>query len=187
MMKSPLKSIAEVYISVFEKQDGEVLLSTLSPAGLLENNQVEFRAEYLQEQGGISLRQHDIVLRRLSAAFVNYIVSQPPKETAVLANLVVIRIKDKTVNPKYVAFCIEQYLGTLNEQANSGTRFSALNRQILETFEILLPPSSQQEQIGNLWLLTKIKQNLLAQIGEKERLKSNLALKKINKQIKEEK
>ncbi len=182
-MKVKLKDIAEILISINEKQIGEIPCQTISPVSLSQNNKINFQIEHLKNCGEILLKENDIVLKRISPTYVCFAQTLPHKKITVLANLIIIRVKDEKIDAKYLGFTIEQYLTKLNKQTNSSTRFSAINRDLINEIEVAICSLSMQNSLGHLWLLAKQKQQLLERLLEKENQKIISIFKQIQKQI----
>ena len=182
-----LKEIANIHFPELRKDIEGDLIKTISPAGLQEDNFIEIKEERIKKESFRKtqpLSVNDIIVKRISPAFVN-IIEGLQEETYLINNLIGIQVTGEKYYPPYIAFTIEQQLERLNEEAPKGGIYTAINRQALEEVIIYDIPIQEQKKIGGLWLLQNKRNQLLKKLLEKEKIKSKIVGKQLLKTMEE--
>jgi len=176
MEYAKLKEIASIYFALVEKSEVGEAVKVITPNGLRENNVVVFGSEFVVKEKISFLTQlaeGDIIIKRLSPLFVNCL-EEINQCVYLLNNAIAIRVISEQFNPKYIAFILGRQLDRLNSEANSGTRFSAVNRKMIEEIDVPIESLARQQKIGELWRLRNKHQQLLSRLATKENEKSKL-------------
>lgn len=175
-----LKEIAEIYFSLPNKILESTKNTWVTVASLLEHNVIVPVKEKtnFDAESSVKIMPNDIVIKRISPSYIN--VYEGGDEVLAGPNLIVIRVKH---NPCFVAYMLNQNLSYINNMANSGARFNAVNRSIIENIEIPDLPKLTQKLIGSVWMLNNKKQLLIEDLAKKEKQKKELIEKNIFKQI----
>ena len=144
----------------------------LACANFLRNNTIVYDAtetNYVPDKD-VLIQKNDIVVKRISPLFVNYI-DEMPDEIYAGNNLIIITPK-KEIYPKYLAMLLNEKIETLSESSSVGAVMKSVSRQHLENVIIPLLPYDKQILIGELWYsgieLEKMK-NKLAELESKKR------------------
>lgn len=175
-----LKEIAEIYFSLPNKILESAENTWVTVASLLEHNVIVPLKEKtnFDAESSVIIMPNDILIKRISPNYIN--VYEGVDKVLAGPNLIVIRVKQ---NPCFVAYMLNQSLSYINNMANSGARFNAVNRNIIENIDIPDLPELSQKLIGSVWMLNNKKQLLIEDLAKKEKLKKELIEKNIFKQI----
>lgn len=172
-----LNEIADIRFSVLDKLAVPLRaekVKWITPACLLANNKIldpESDDKYFAVDTAL-IKKNDILLKRISPAFVNYIdIHIADCYTA--NNLIRIRPNPSVIDPKYLAFYLESHLNEIIAKASKGTVMSTLSRSELDNFQVDLLPLSEQKAIGEIWYLNTKKKNLQQNLTELEQQKIN--------------
>ena len=110
-----------------------------------------------------SIRANDIIVKRITPGYVNYIAEI---EDGLFAgnNLIVITARDG-VYAKYLAMILNEKIPSISESSSVGAVMKSVSRPDLERIEIPMLPYDQQIKIGEAWFLgielKKMKNQLL--------------------------
>ena len=175
-----LKEIAEIYFSLPNKVLASTENTWVTVASLLENNVIVPVKEKtnFDAESSVKILPNNIVIKRISPSYIN--VYNSTREVFAGPNLIVVRTNR---NANYIAYCLSQRLNDINNMANNGARFSAINRTLIESIDIPDLPERTENIIGNVWMLNNKKQKLIEDLGKKVKLKKELIEKNIFKQI----
>ncbi len=109
------------------------------------------------------IRPGDIVVKRISPTFVNYIEEIPDGFYAG-NNLILITAKDGT-SPKYLAMILNEKISEIAVATSVGAVMKSVSRTDLEDLEVPMIPYEKQCAVGELWYssieLKKMKRTLL--------------------------
>ena len=146
----------------------------LGCADLLKNNMI---APGLKElpvapDSECRIRAGDILIKRISPTFINY-VDDVPEEIFAGNNLIVVTPRP-AVYPRYVAMLLNEGIQTLSESDSVGAVMKSVSRPALESFEIPWLPYDRQTVVGDLWYQSV---ELKARLAELETVKRNLQIK----------
>ena len=123
----------------------------LQCANFLRNNTVTGDAtvtNYVPDDE-LLIKKDDIVVKRISPMFVNYI-DYIPDEMYAGNNLIIITPKQE-VYSKYLAMVLNEKIETLSESSSVGAVMKSVSRQHLEDVIIPLLPYEKQILVGDLW------------------------------------
>ena len=150
----------------------------LQCANFLRNNTVTGDAtvtNYVPDDE-LLIKKDDIVVKRISPMFVNYI-DYIPNEMYAGNNLIVITPKQE-VYSKYLAMVLNEKIETLSESSSVGAVMKSVSRQHLEDVIIPLLPYEKQILVGNLWHDGIELEKMRIRLTELESQKRNYQIKK---------
>ena len=150
----------------------------LQCANFLRNNTVTGDAtvtNYVPDDE-LLIKKDDIVVKRISPMFVNYI-DYSPDEMYAGNNLIVITSKQE-VYSKYLAMVLNEKIETLSESSSVGAVMKSVSRQHLEDVIIPLLPYEKQILVGNLWYDGIELEKMRTRLAELESIKRNYQIKK---------
>ena len=150
----------------------------LQCANFLRNNTVTGDAtvtNYVPDDE-LLIKKDDIVVKRISPMFVNYI-DYIPDEMYAGNNLIVITPKQE-VYSKYLAMVLTEKIETLSESSSVGAVMKSVSRQHLEDVIIPLLPYEKQILVGNLWHDGIELEKMRIRLTELESQKRNYQIKK---------
>ena len=123
------------------------------------------------------LHQHDIVIKRITPTFVNYI-DFDPQEIYGGNNLIVITPNSKS-DAKYLAMILNDKIDELSKESSVGAVMKSISRNILEQLDIPMIDEHKRQIIGELWykgIELKKKKNKLIEL---ENTRTNHLIKKL--------
>ena len=147
-------------------------------ANFLRNNTVTGDAtvtNYVPDDE-LLIKKDDIVVKRISPMFVNYI-DYIPNEMYAGNNLIVISPK-QDVYSKYLAMVLNEKIETLSESSSVGAVMKSVSRQHLEDVIIPLLPYEKQILVGDLWYDGIELEKMRTRLAELESIKRNYQIKK---------
>ena len=150
----------------------------LQCANFLRNNTVTGDATVTNfvPDDELLIKKHDIVVKRISPMFVNYI-DYIPDEMYAGNNLIVITPKQE-VYSKYLAMVLNDKIETLSESSSVGAVMKSVSRQHLEDVIIPLLPYEKQILVGDLWYDGIELEKMRIRLAELESIKRNYQIKK---------
>ena len=150
----------------------------LQCANFLRNNTVTCDAtvtNYVPDDE-LLIKKDDIVVKRISPMFVNYI-DYIPDEMYAGNNLIVITPKQE-VYSKYLAMLLNERIESLSESSSVGAVMKSVSRQHLEEIELPILPYEKQVLIGDLWYSGIELEKMRMRLAELESQKRNYKIKK---------
>ena len=150
----------------------------LQCANFLRNNTVTGDAtvtNYVPDDE-LLIKKDDIVVKRISPMFVNYI-DYIPDEMYAGNNLIVITPKQE-VYSKYLAMVLNEKIETLSESSSVGAVMKSVSRQHLEDVIIPLLPYEKQILVGDIWYDGIELEKMRTRLAELESIKRNYQIKK---------
>lgn len=176
-----LSEIAEIkfcVVSPGRTKTQETPTMWLQCANFLRNNTVIYEAtatNYVPDEE-LLIKKDDIVVKRISPMFVNYI-DYIPNETYAGNNLIVITPKQE-VYSKYLAMQLNERIESLSESSSVGAVMKSVSRQHLEEVMIPLLPYEKQILVGDLWYSGIELEKMKSRLAELESQKRNYQIKK---------
>ena len=150
----------------------------LQCANFLRNNTVTGDAtvtNYVPDDE-LLIKKDDIVVKRISPMFVNYI-DYIPDEMYAGNNLIVITPKQE-IYSKYLAMQLNERIESLSESSSVGAVMKSVSRQHLEDVIIPLLPYEKQILVGDLWYDGIELEKMRTRLAELESIKRNYQIKK---------
>ena len=114
------------------------------------------------------MHKHDIVIKRITPTFVNYI-DFDPGEIYCWNNLIIVSPNTKS-DAMYLAMLLNEKIGELSKDSSIGAVMKSINRNDLEELEIPMPDVQRRQMIGELWykgIELKKKKNKLTELENK--------------------
>ena len=176
-----LAEIAEIkfcVVSPGRTKTQETPTMWLQCANFLRNNTVSCDAtttNYVPDDE-LLIKKDDIVVKRISPMFVNYIDYIPDKMYAG-NNLIVITPKQE-VYSKYLAMLLNEKIESLAESSSVGAVLKSVSRQHLEEVMIPLLPYENQILVGELWYSGIELEKMKSRLAELESQKRNYQIRK---------
>ena len=176
-----LAEIAEIkfcVVSPGRTKTQETPTMWLQCANFLRNNTVLCDAtttNYVPDDE-LLIKKDDIVVKRISPMFVNYIDYIPDKMYAG-NNLIVITPKQE-VYSKYLAMLLNERIESLSESSSIGAVMKSVSRQHLEEVMIPLLPYEKQILVGDLWYSGIELEKMKSRLAELESQRRNYQIKK---------
>ena len=176
-----LAEIAEIkfcVVSPGRTKTQEAPTMWLQCANFLRNNTIIYDAtvtNYVSDDE-LLIKKDDIVVKRISPMFVNYIDYIPDKMYAG-NNLIVITPKQE-VYSKYLAMLLNECIESLSESSSVGAVMKSVSRQHLEEVVIPMLPYEKQVLVGDLWYSGIELEKMRTRLAELESQKRNYQIKK---------
>lgn len=95
------------------------------------------------------LNQNDIVIKRITPTYVNYIDYAPKK--IYCGNNLIIVTPNEAIDAKYLAMILNNKIGELSQESSVGAVMKSVSRKDIEALKIPLPDIGKQSLIGELW------------------------------------
>ena len=176
-----LAEIAEIkfcVVSPGRTKTQEAPTMWLQCANFLRNNTIIYDAtttNYVPDSE-LLIKKDDIVVKRISPMFVNYI-DYIPDEMYAGNNLIVITPKQK-VYSKYLAMLLNERIESLSESSSVGAVMKSVSRQHLEEVDLPMLPYEKQVLVGDLWYSGIELEKMRTRLAELESQKRNYQIKK---------
>lgn len=104
---------------------------------------------YIAPDDELLLRRHDIVVKRITPTFVNYIDYDP--DGVYCGNNLIIVTPNLQTDAKYLAMILNERISELSKESSVGAVMKSINRNDLESLEIPMPDEQKRQLIGELW------------------------------------
>ena len=124
----------------------------------------------------LEIHPGDIVIKRISPTFVNYI-DEIPSGFYAGNNLILITAKEG-VSPKYLAMILNDEISKIAVAASVGAVMKSVARSDLEELEIPIPDYEKQQIIGELWYQTIELKKMKTELSRLETLRNTYLIKK---------
>ena len=122
------------------------------------------------------MSQGDIVIKRITPTFVNYI-DFDPGEVYCGNNLIIVSPNVKT-DAMYLAMLLNEKIGELSKESSIGAVMKSISRNDLESLEIPMPDERKRQIVGELWYKgIEIKKKRI-KLAELENIRNNYYIKK---------
>ena len=150
-MVKKLKDVAEIIFCILEKGNEEKRM--LTPANLLENNQISYiyQDNKFKKDESVIIKKDDIILKRINPTYVNYI--EDINENIYAGNNLII-IRPKKIDAKYLASILNTNIEKLAKKSSMGAIIPSVGRREMEEFEIEICGREKQTILGEYWLKT---------------------------------
>ncbi len=179
-MLKKLKNVAEIIFCILEKGNEEKKL--LTPANLLENNQISYiNKDYkFKKDESVIIKKNDILLKRINPTYINFI-EDIPEDIYAGNNLIIIRAKE--INAKYLAAILNINIEKFVKKSSVGAIIPSIGRKEIEEFNIEICSEKQQDLLGEYWIKTIKKRKFELQKIELEKQKSIVIVKNFINEI----
>ena len=150
-------------------------------ANFLADNQIDgnVTTNYVMPDESWLLHKDDIVVKRITPTFVNYV--DAVDTNIYCGNNLIIVTPNTDIDAKYLAMILNEQIGDFSKESSVGAVMKSISKSDLEAMSIPCPDTEIQEKIGLLWhngIELKKKRTRLAEL---ENIKMNYS---INKAIK---
>lgn len=181
MKQVRLADVAEIKFSAISPgrtKSQETPTRWLACANFLRNNTIVYDTTetYYAPEKELLIKTDDIVVKRITPTFVNYI-DYMPDDVYAGNNLIVISPKQE-VYSKYIAMSLNEKIQTLSESSSVGAVMKSVSRPHLEDFIIPLIPYEKQMSVGDLWYCGIELEKLKTRLAELENIKHNYQIRK---------
>lgn len=123
-----------------------------------------------------ALSKHDIVIKRITPTFVNYIDFEP--DEIYCGNNLIIVSPLLSEDGKYLAMFLNEKIGELSKESSIGAVMKSISRNDLESLEVPYPDKERRQLLGELWLKgIELKKHRI-RLAELENLYTNYLIKK---------
>lgn len=123
-----------------------------------------------------ALSKHDIVIKRITPTFVNYIDFEP--DEIYCGNNLIIVSPLLSEDGKYLAMFLNEKIGELSKESSIGAVMKSISRNDLESLEVPYPDKERRQLLGELWLKgIELKKHRI-RLAELENLHTNYLIKK---------
>jgi hypothetical protein len=176
-----LAEIAEIkfcVVSPGRTKTQEAPTMWLQCANFLRNNTIihDATATNYVPDAELLIKKDDIVVKRISPMFVNYI-DYIPDEMYAGNNLIVIT-PTQEIYSKYLAMLLNERIESLSETSSVGAVMKSVSRQHLEEVDLPILPYEKQVLIGDLWYSGIELEKMRTRLAELESQKRNYQIKK---------
>ncbi len=147
-------------------------------ANFLSDNVVlnDHTVNYVVPDKDWRLNRSDIVVKRITPTFVNYIDFEPG-EVYCGNNLIIVSPNTET-DAMYLAMFLNEKISELSVESSVGAVMKSINRSDLESLEIPFPDENRRRILGELWYKsTEMKKNKI-RLAELENMRTNYIIKK---------
>ena len=181
-VKKRLKNLAEIQSGFYVRTDGDWDISYLQAKNFNEFGDLkeklvpEIKKENVQEKQ--LLQKWDILFSAKWTRNFATIYKEEYWKCIASSTFFVIRIKDKNILPEYLVILINKSQWTSYfKNSFSGGTIQSIPKQVLEEFEVYIPPKEKQEQTIQLYNLYKKQLHIYEQLKtQKEILMNKIVL-----------
>lgn len=170
-MQKKLKDVADIKFCLSGSGNSSERTKWLMPINLLENNTVSeivIDDKYQRDENS-KISKEDILIKRISPSFINYI-DKVEDDVYASGNLIIVRAKE--VDSKYLAYLLNKNIGKMID-AYSGSTIPSIGRKDVEDCIVTILPIKKQKAIGELWFCCGELKKLRDRLSELEKLKTN--------------
>lgn len=155
----------------------------LVSANFLADNEIDknVSSNYVKPDENWLLHSNDIVIKRITPTFVNYI-EKIDQDIYCGNNLIIVRPGEK-VDSKYLAMVLNEQIGNLSKESSIGAVLKSISRTDLEEMSIPFPDLKTQETIGLLWYNGIELKKKRTRLAELENIKMNYTINKAIKKL----
>lgn len=122
------------------------------------------------------LRHGDIVIKRITPTFINYIDFEP--DEVYCGNNLIIVSPIMGEDSKYLAMFLNEKIGELSKESSIGAVMKSISRIDLESLEVPYPDKTKRQMIGELWYKGIELKKYRIRLAELENLRTNYLIKK---------
>lgn len=184
MRYKKLKDVADINfctITPSRSKPSATPTSWLLCANFIADNQIDenVTTNYVMPDESWLLHKDDIVIKRITPTFVNY-VDAIDINTYCGNNLIIVT-PNTGIDAKYLAMILNEQIGDFSKESSVGAVMKSISKSDLEAMSIPYPDIEIQEKIGLLWYNGIELKKKRTRLAELENIKTNYS---INKAIK---
>lgn len=162
LFKEGIKSASEGNIRIIQLKDVDTK-GNLNTSDLQQSDLAVWEAKLV--------RQGDVIFKAKTNHPVAVVIKEDLKNTIVTAHYFILRIKDSSVLPGYLAWYLNQKPAQMYfDKHAGGTRIQVVNMQALGNLSIAIPSLEVQKKIVSLYDLHQREETLVDLLKEKKRL-----------------
>ena len=122
------------------------------------------------------LNQHDIVVKRITPSFVNYIDFVP--DSIYCGNNLIIVTPNKAADSKYLAMILNNKIIELSQESSIGAVMKSVSRKDIESLVIPMPDINKRHLLGELWYKGIDLKKKRIRLAELENIQTNYLIQK---------
>ena len=147
-------------------------------ANFLADNEVTNKptVNYVVPDDEWILRKDDIVVKRITPTFVNYIDFEP--DEIYCGNNLIIVSPYLREDGKYLVMLLNEKIGELSKESSIGAVMKSISRNDLESLEVPYPDKTKRQMLGELWYKGIELKKMKLRLAELENLRTNYLIKK---------
>ncbi len=148
-------------------------------ANFLANNEVENipTVNNVIPEEEWRLNQNDIVIKRITPTYVNYIDYAPKK--IYCGNNLIIVTPNEAIDAKYLAMILNNKIGELSQESSVGAVMKSVSRKDIEAVKVPLPDIEKQRLIGELWYNGIELKKKRTRLAELENIRNNFLIQRM--------
>jgi len=152
-------------------------------ANFFADNVVDNRisTNYVMPDDNWLLHKDDIVIKRITPTFVNYIDSV--EDGVYCGNNLIIVTPGNMADSKYLAMFLNEQIGNLSKESSIGAVMKSISRTDLEEMRVPFPEIETQQTIGRLWYDGIELKKKKVRLAELENTKTNYMIIKAIKKL----
>lgn len=147
-------------------------------ANFLSDNEIDFDPvvnTYVPDSDWL-LCKNDIVIKRITPTFVNYIDSYPGD--IYCGNNLIIVTPNENADAKYLAMVLNEKISELSKESSIGAVMKSISRSDLESLEIPMPDENKRRILGELWYQGNELKKKKIKLAELENIRTNYIIQK---------
>ena len=117
------------------------------------------------------LNKNDIVIKRITPSFVNYIDFTP--ENIYCGNNLIIVTPNEAIDAKYLAMILNNRIGELSQESSIGAVMKSVSRKDIEALKIPMHDIKKQQLVGEIWYKSTELKKKRIKLAELEDIKTN--------------
>lgn len=147
-------------------------------ANFLADNEIDSNpiVNYVVPDEEWLLHKDDIVIKRITPTFINYIGYCP--DDVYCGNNLIIVTPNKETDAKFLAMILNDKIGELSKESSIGAVMKSISRQDLEMLEIPLPEEYKRRLLGELWYNAIELKKKRIKLAELENIRTTYIIKK---------
>ncbi len=152
-------------------------------ANFLADNKIDGSASsnYVMPDENWLLHKNDIVIKRITPTFVNYI-DNIDNEVYCGNNLIIVTPND-AIDSKYLSMVLNEQIGNLSKESSVGAVMKSISRTDLEEMRIPIPDTETQKALGLLWYQGIELKKKRTRLAELENIKMNYTINRAIKKL----
>lgn len=184
MRYKKLKDVADINfctITPSRSKPSATPTSWLLCANFLADNHIDenITTNYVLPDENWLLHKDDIVVKRITPTFVNYV--DTIEDGIYCGNNLIIVTPNTDIDAKYLAMILNEQIGSFSKESSVGAVMKSISKSDLEAMSIPYPDTKIQKKIGLLWYNGIELKKKRTRLAELENIKMNYS---INKAIK---
>lgn len=181
MITKKLCDVSSIKICSFSSsrsEQQEVFSKRLGCSNFLPDNEISYNYidNNILPESEWQIHKDDIIIKRITPSYVNYIEKIPEKIFA--GNNLIIVTPKEDIDSKYLAMILNDKIGNLSKESSIGAVMKSINRSDLEVLEIPCLDIRLQQVLGELWYKSIELKKKKKKLAELEEIRINYIIKK---------